>query len=129
MLRKLQPCDWAVPSNKDQWYFTRRLLRRAIRFARDLWINWWLSKEVALEVIKEYKDHYKELEAKKDFIVTEIEKEEKQFLATLENWLKEFEKLVKWLEIAFEKTGKKIDTISGDKAFKLYDTYGFELMH
>lgn len=120
-------CDWAVPSNKDQWYFTRRLLRRAIRFARDLWINWGLSKEVALEVIKEYKDHYKELEAKKDFIVTEIEKEEKQFLATLENWLKEFEKLVKWLEIAFEKTGKKIDTISGDKAFKLYDTYGFPL--
>ncbi len=120
-------CDGAVPSNKDQWYFTRRLLRRAIRFARDLWINWWLSKEVALEVIKEYKDHYKELEVKKDFIVTEIEKEEKQFLATLENGLKEFEKLVKWFEIAFEKTGKKIDTISGDKAFKLYDTYWFPL--
>jgi len=120
-------CDWAVPSNKDQWYFTRRLLRRAIRFARDLWINWWLSKEVALEVIKEYKDHYKELEAKRELILSEIEKEEKQFLATLENGLKEFEKLVKWIEIAFEKTGKKIDTISWDKAFKLYDTYWFPI--
>lgn len=120
-------CDWASPSNKDQWYFTRRLLRRAIRFARDLWIMGWLSKEVALEVINEYKNHYKELETKKDFIIAEIEKEEKLFLSTLDNWLKEFEKLIKGFEIAFEKTGKKIDTISWDKAFKLYDTHGFPL--
>lgn len=118
-------CDGASPSNKDQWYFTRRLLRRAIRFARDLWILWGLSKEVAKEVIKLYKVHYTELDIKKDFIISEIEKEETQFLATLENWLKEFEKLIKWFEIALEKTWKKIDTISWDKAFRLYDTYWF----
>ncbi len=119
--------DWALPSNKDQGYFTRRLIRRAIRFARDLWINWWLSAEVAKEVIKEYKEHYKNLEEKREMIISEIEAEEKQFLKTLENWLKEFDKLVKWFEIAFERTWKKVDIIAWPKAFRLYDTYGFPI--
>ena len=119
--------DGATPSNKDQWYFTRRMLRRAIRFARDLWIEQWLSAEVAKVVIDEYGDHYTELEDKKDIIISEIETEEKQFLDTLEKGLKEFDKLLKWFEIAFERTGKKVDTIAGPKAFKLYDTYGFPL--
>jgi alanyl-tRNA synthetase len=64
---------------------------------------------------------------KRDEIIKEIEAEEKQFGQTLEKGLKEFEKLVKGFEIAFERTGKKIDTIAGAKAFKLYDTYGFPL--
>ena len=119
--------DWAYPSNKDQWYFTRRLLRRAVRFARDLWINSGLSKEVALEVIREYEWHYTDLTTKKDLIVKEIEAEEKQFLETLEKGLKEFDKLVFGFQIAFERTGQKIDTISWDKAFKLYDTYWFPI--
>lgn len=119
--------DWAFPSNKDQWYFTRRLLRRAVRFARDLWISSGLSREVALEVIKEYEWHYTDLTSKKDTIIKEIDTEEKQFLETLEKWLKEFDKLVTWLQIAFERTWKKIDVISWDKAFKLYDTYGFPI--
>lgn len=119
--------DWAFPSNKDQWYFTRRLLRRAVRFARDLWINSGLSKEVALEVIKEYEWHYTDLTAKKDIIVREIEAEEKQFLETLEKGLKEFDKMVSGFQIAFERTGQKVDTISWEKAFKLYDTYWFPI--
>ncbi|MDD5770233.1 MAG: alanine--tRNA ligase [Candidatus Gracilibacteria bacterium] len=119
--------DGALPSNKDQGYFTRRLLRRAVRFAKDLGINSGLSKEVALEVIKEYQNHYTDLLEKKDLIVREIEAEEKQFLETLEKGLKEFDKLVNGFQIAFEKTGNKVDIISGDKAFKLYDTFGFPI--
>jgi len=76
--------DGATPSNKDQGYFTRRMLRRAIRFARDLGIDSGLSAEVARVVISEYSSHYSELAEKKDFIITEIESEEKQFLTTLE---------------------------------------------
>lgn len=117
--------DWAVPSNKDQWYFTRRMLRRAIRFSKVLWVSQSISKEVAKVVIDEYKSHYKELEQNRDFILEEIDKEEKQFLQTLEKGLKEFEKLTKGFEIALEKTWNKIDIISWVKAFKLYDTYGF----
>lgn len=118
-------CDWAVPSNKDQWYFTRRLIRRAIRFAKNLWVEGWFITEVASEVINEYKNHYSELEDKKDFIINEMKLEEAQFLKTLDKGLREFDKLVKWFEIAFERTWKKIDTIAWAKAFKLYDTYWF----
>ncbi len=119
--------DWATPSNKDQGYFTRRMLRRAIRFARDIGIQKGLSVEVARVVIDEYANHYTNLLEQKDFILSEIEKEEKQFLSTLEKGLKEFDKLIKGFEIAFEKTWKKIDTIAWAKAFKLYDTFGFPL--
>lgn len=119
--------DGAVPSNKDQGYFTRRMLRRAIRFARDLGIQSGLSAEVAKVVITEYGHHYTELVAQKDFIITEIESEEKQFLTTLEKGIKEFEKMVSGFQIAFERTGTKIDTIAGTKAFHLYDTFGFPI--
>ena len=119
--------DWAVPSNKDQWYFTRRLIRRAIRFAKDLWVEGWFIDQVALEVIDEYKDHYTNLEEQRDFIVSEMQKEEKQFLSTLEKWLREFDKLIRGLEIAFERSWKKIDTIAWAKAFRLYETYGFPI--
>jgi len=76
--------DGAVPSNKDQGYFTRRMLRRAIRYARDLGIESGLSVEVAKVVIDEYGDHYSELIQQREFILSEIEAEEKQFLTTLE---------------------------------------------
>jgi alanyl-tRNA synthetase len=86
--------DGAVPSNKDQGYFTRRMLRRAIRFARDLGIESGLSQEVAKVVIEEYSDHYTDLKDQADFIITEIENEEKQFLTTLDKGLLEFEKML-----------------------------------
>lgn len=115
--------DWAYPSNKDQWYFTRRLLRRAVRFARDLWINSWLSREVALEVINEYKNHYTDLLEKKDLIVKEIESEEKQFLETLEKWLKEFDK--RTLNSKTISEDKK--EISWKDAFDLLQSFGFPI--
>lgn len=60
-------------------------------------------------------------------ILSELEKEETQFLTTLEKGLKEFDKLLKGFEIAFERSGKKVTQIAGPKAFKLYDTYGFPI--
>ena len=119
--------DGAPPSNKDQGYFTRRMLRRAIRYARDLWIESWLSVEAAAWVIEEYKDQYPELQEKRQSILSDIESEEKQFLVTLEKGLKEFEKLLDGFQIAFERSGKKVTQIAGPKAFKLYDTYGFPI--
>lgn len=118
-------CDWAIPSNKDQWYFTRRLIRRSIRYAKFLWVEWWFITQVAKEVISEYGSYYKELIERESIILSEMEIEEKQFLSTLTNWLKEFEKLLKWFDMSYQKTWKKIDTIPWDKVFKLYDTYGF----
>ncbi len=112
--------DGAIPSNKDQWYFTRRMIRRAIRFARDLGIEKWLSSNIAEVVIDEYGNHYKNLLEQKDFIIKEIDSEEKQFLKTLEKGLKEFEKLMKSENIWREK-------ISWKQAFRLYDTFGFPL--
>ena len=117
--------DWATPSNKDQGYFTRRLIRRAIRFAKNLWVEGGFITKMADEVIKEYSSHYSELKTKRDFIITEMKNEETQFLSTLEKWLKEFDKLIYWFEIAFKNTGKIIDTIAWAKAFKLYDTFWF----
>ena len=119
--------DGVVPSNVDQGYVLRRLMRRAIREAhklgnRDLF----LDKVAEVVINKLWKTYPHMIENKKEILNT-ITEEEKQFSKTLENWLREFEKLVKWLEIAFERTGKKIDTIAWVKAFRLYDTYGFPI--
>jgi len=87
---------------------------------------------VAQVVIAEYGYHYTDLVVQKDFIISEIESEEKQFLTTLEKGLKEFEKLLKALQpsIQLSPTGGKSELqteISGKQAFKLYDTYGFPI--
>lgn len=119
--------DWVKPSNVDQGYVLRRLIRLSVRQANKLWFSWEFLYEVAKKTIEKLWKAYPHMIEKKDEIISEIQKEEKQFGQTLEKWLKEFEKLLRWFEIAFERTGKKIDTISGDKAFKLYDTYGFPL--
>lgn len=119
--------DWIIPSNVDQWYILRRLLRRAIRQWYKLGFKWQFLSEVAKTIIKKFEDIYPQVKNNIDKILTQIDKEEKQFLYTLWNWLKEFDKLLKWFEIAFQKTWKIIDTISWDKAFKLYDTYWFPI--
>lgn len=119
--------DGAPPSNKDQGYFTRRMLRRAIRYARDLGIESGLSVEAAKGVIEEYKEQYPELQDQREMILAAIDAEEKQFLTTLDKGMKEFHKLLDGFQIAFERSGKKITEIAGSKAFKLYDTYGFTI--
>jgi len=119
--------DWVVPSNVDQGYVLRRLMRRAIREAHKLGYKGMFLSKVASVVIDKLGLAYLHMIDKKDEILKKIEAEEKQFGETLEKGLKEFEKLIKGFEIAFERTGKKIDTIAWVKAFKLYDTYGFPL--
>lgn len=119
--------DWVLPSNVDQGYVLRRLIRRAIRQAYKLWYKWEFLHNVSIQVVEKLWQAYPHMIEKEEEIVNEILREERQFGETLEKWLKEFDKLINGFEIAFERTGKKVDTISGDKAFKLYDTYGFPL--
>jgi alanyl-tRNA synthetase len=117
--------DGAVPSNKDQGYFTRRLLRRAIRFAHSLGINDAFCGEIAASYIESYKDAYPDLIGKKDMIMRELVAEEEKFAKTLERGLKEFHKILTGFKVAAEKQGKTITELSAKHVFKLYDTYGF----
>lgn len=107
-----------TPSNVDQGYILRRLLRRAIRFGSGLGLKNGDYSAVAQVVVDKYKDVYPELEAARDKIVTEIDEEQARFERTLENGMKEFEKLCKYLQT---------NVIAGKSAFRLYDTYGFPL--
>lgn len=102
------------PSNTDQGYIVRRLIRRAVRFGRQLGITQekWTDK-IAEMYVERYKDVYPELEKNRQFIMSELEKEEVKFAATLEKGEKEFEKLS--------------GNIAGEQAFNLYQTYGFPI--
>ncbi len=106
--------DDVVPGNKDQMYFVRRLIRRSVRFARNLAINDSFTKDIAQTFIDVYKDEYKNLESKKGIIISELEKEEEKFRKTLENGIKEFEKIAD-------------ADISGVNAFNLLQSYGFPI--
>ena len=102
------------PSNSDQGYIVRRLIRRAIRFGRQLGIlqEKWCSA-IAESYIKNYQDVYPELEHNKEFILAQLTTEEVKFRETLERGVKEFEKFS--------------GNISGEQAFDLYQTYGFPI--
>lgn len=108
------------PSNTDQGYILRRLIRRMIRYAKklDIDINSSWEQELAKVVINEYKPYYKELERNENSILEVLANEKNKFNKTLEKGLREFEKLTRNIE------GTEI---SKDIAFKLYDTYGFPI--
>ncbi len=114
--------DGVKPSNVDQGYVLRRLIRRAIREARKLGITEMFTTSVADVVIAEYGDVYQELRQNADFIRDELRREEDQFGKTLENGTREFNKLVDKFPPHLENK-----VISGRKAFNLYETYGFPL--
>ncbi len=105
-----------TPSNKQQGYFVRRLIRRAIRHGKKLNINLdsWL-KLIAVEVVEIYREIYPEIEKNSSFIYENMESEERVFQKTLKKGLKEFDKL------------KNENVISGEKAAFLYQTYGFPI--
>ncbi|MDO8499467.1 MAG: alanine--tRNA ligase [bacterium] len=116
-----------APSNVDQGYIVRRLIRRAVRHGRLLGIQNNFCDQIATEVINIFADVYPEVLRNKDFILTEMAREESHFRNTIENGLKEFDRLIGGFRIALEKTGQAIKQISGKQAFKLYDTFGFPL--
>ncbi len=107
-----------TPSNVDQGYILRRLIRRAIRFSMQLEIAEGGLQEVAKAVIAQYGEFYTELERNRDKILGELDMEEQRFARTLKKGIREFERLV-------EEIGGK--SISGPEAFRLYDTFGFPL--
>ena len=110
------------PSNVDQGYVLRRLIRRAIREARKLDVKGDFTVGIAEVVINEYSHAYPELNKNKSFICEELEREETQFSKTLERGLREFNKLIQSIP-----TNIVNKVISGRKAFSLYETYGFPL--
>ncbi|MCF2683766.1 alanine--tRNA ligase [Faecalicatena contorta] len=113
--------DGIMPSNEGRGYVLRRLLRRACRHGRLLNIPGEFLVELSQTVIDGSKDGYPELEEKKEFIFKVIAKEEEQFNKTIDQGLS----ILSDLEAEMAKKGETV--LSGDKAFKLYDTYGFPL--
>ncbi len=108
--------DEVIPSNKDQGYILRRLIRRAIRYGRKLGIEQNFTRTIAEVVIDTYKDSYPHLQSNIETILNEMEKEEIKFNQTLQRGLKELEKI----------RGKGTQ-ITGEIAFKIYETFGFPL--
>ena len=113
--------DGIMPSNEGRGYVLRRLLRRACRHGRLLGIHKGFLPELAQTVIAGSKDGYPELEEKKEFILKVIAKEEEQFNKTIDQGLGILAEMIAGMEAK----GRK--TLSGDDAFRLYDTYGFPL--
>lgn len=109
-----------IPSNTDQGYVLRRLIRRTIRHAKRINID--VTSDFELQIAKmfidKYKNTYHELERNEKHILETLSSEKNKFSKTLANGLKEFEKIIKNLN------GKNIDASS---AFRLYDTFGFPI--
>ena len=107
-----------TPSNVDQGYILRRLIRRSIRYAMQLNIPRYGLVEVASAVIDQYGDVYPELEENREKVLSELKREENRFADTLKKGIKEFNKTA-----ANAQDGQ----IGGVSAFHLYDTYGFPI--
>ncbi len=129
--------DGVVPSNKEQGYVMRRLLRRAIRFAFELGIEQNFLQEIVPVIADLYAKDYPEVKQKREEVVTILVKEEKIFRQTLTKGLKLFEKIMRSpvsegvvdnsmiydykdrLKVEYKKA------MSGEEMFMLYDTFGF----
>lgn len=105
-----------TPSNIGQGYVVRRLLRRAIREGRRLGLSMFVAQASTL-VIEAFGDQYQELRTNREFILTEVTKEEAKFGNTLEKGLRELEK----------RMTAGSGALSGEDAFILFSSYGFPL--
>ena len=112
-------CDGVLPSNEGRGYVLRRLLRRAARHGKLLGRDTPFLCQVADTVITESTAAYPELTEKQDYIKKIIQVEEENFAKTIDAGMRIFDEMLAALG--------KGDTLSGDDAFKLYDTYGFPI--
>ena len=104
--------DGCIPSNKEQGYVMRRLLRRAIRYSFDLGIEQNFLEQVVPVIADLYTEDFPEVKEKRDEVIAVLVKEEKVFRQTLRKGLKQMEKFA-------------TDGLSGTELFTLYDTFGF----
>lgn len=142
--------DNILPSNTEQGYFVRRLIRRAVRFADVLGIPHDTLKDLAGTVTDLYGAHYTNLTIKRDAIMAVVAEEEAQFRKTLEQGLKQFNKISVRIDVPTKETPDETHTapivvngktlyapqsallhstkmISGKNAFELFTTYGFPI--
>jgi alanyl-tRNA synthetase len=113
--------DGAVPSNVEAGYITRRLIRRAIRYGRELGLAHSLCAGLSGLVVDMYANVYPELERSRARIADELEREEIKFKDTLERGLRVYHKAVERIR----RRGESV--ISGAEAFDLFETFGFPL--
>ena len=111
--------DGVTPTNEGRGYVLRRLIRRAVRHGRMLGIDGAFMATLSATVIDECKDGYPELWEKREFIFKTLSTEEEQFNKTIDKGLA----ILSDMEEETTKAGSKV--LSGENAFKLYDTYGF----
>ena len=113
--------DGIMPSNEGRGYVLRRLIRRAARHGRMLGIEGTFLADLSNTVITESRDGYPELEEKKEFIFKVLTQEEEKFNKTIDQGLA----ILADMQKSMEEAGVKV--LSGEDAFKLYDTYGFPM--
>jgi alanyl-tRNA synthetase len=111
--------DGVLPSNVEQGYICRRLIRRAVRCGHEMSLPRTFTAEVAKAVIVRYGMIYPELEERQTTILNELTREEERFRQTLARGLREFEKL----EEGLRQRGETI--LAGEAVFRLLDTFGF----
>ena len=106
------------PKNTDQGYILRRLIRRAIRYAKKLNIDLQsdFERQIATLILDMYEPYYKELESNREVVLDVLTQEKNKFVKTLEKGLKEFVRVA-----------SKSSEIDAETAFHLYDTYGFPI--
>jgi alanyl-tRNA synthetase len=108
--------DGIAPSNKEQGYLMRRLVRRAIRFAFELGVEQNFMEQIVPVIADLYHEDYPEVAENRQKVIEVLVKEEKAFRQTLRQGVREFNKLA-----------ENEPTINGEMIFRLYDTYGFPL--
>ncbi|CDX02497.1 alanine--tRNA ligase [Desulfitobacterium hafniense DP7] len=111
--------DGIRPGSEGRGYVLRRILRRAIRYARLLGIDKPFLEQIFLIIQRDYSHHYPELKENENFILNHLRLEEKNFQATLEQGTQILQEKVKTLQEAGE------TMLNGADAFYLYETYGF----
>ena len=107
-----------TPSNVDQGYVLRRLIRRAVRYGKILGLKQGDLAEISICFIEKYKNAYPELLENKEKIITELNKEEEKFSKALTDGLKEFNKVITYIQG---------NIFPGKTAFRLFDTFGFPI--